>query len=72
LLDLAVVFRRRKDVAREGKFEHWQRVFLRIADDVIADSYASFVDDRERENVNVRRDIIAGRIRRRRGGVFRG
>jgi hypothetical protein len=39
---------------------------------VIADFYASFVDDRERENVNVRRDFIAGKIRRRGGGVFRG
>ena len=58
LLHLDVVFRRRKDVAREGKFEHRQRVLLRIADDVVANFHASLVDDHEREDVNARRDFI--------------
>ena len=58
LLPLDVVFRRRKDVAREGKFEHRQRVLLRIADDVVANFHASLVDDHEREDVNARRDFV--------------
>ena len=58
LLHLDVVFRRRKDVAREGKFEHRQRVLLRIADDVVANFHASLVDDHEREDVNARRDFV--------------
>ena len=58
LLPLDVVFRRRKDVAREGKFEHRQRVLLRIADDVVANFHASLVDDHEREDVNAQRDFV--------------